>query len=44
MIVDRPIVLCWLLAELWRIFPQQPNEPALPAVHRRSFVLPIAEQ
>ena len=26
-----------LLAELWRVFPPQPNEPALPAVHLRGL-------
>ena len=26
-----------LLAELWRTFPPQPNEPALPAVHLRGL-------
>ena len=33
-----------LLAELWRVFPPQPSEPALPAVRRRGFVLSIAKQ
>ena len=26
-----------LLAELWRVFPAQPSEPALPAVHLRGL-------
>ena len=26
-----------LLAELWRVLPLQPNEPALPAVRRRGL-------
>ena len=26
-----------LLAELWRVFPPQPSEPALPAVRRRGL-------
>ena len=26
-----------LLAELWRVFPPKPNEPALPAVHLRGL-------
>ena len=33
-----------LLAELWRVFPPQPNEPALPATRRRGFVLSIAKE
>ena len=32
------------LAELWRVFPPQPNEPALPATRRRGFVLSIAKE
>ena len=30
-----------LLAELWRVFPPQPSELALPAARRRGFVLSI---
>ena len=33
-----------LLAEVWRVFPPQPSEPALPAVQRRGLVLSIAKQ
>ena len=34
-----------LLAELWRVIPPQPSEqPVLPAVRRRGFVLSIAKQ
>ena len=33
-----------LLAELLRVFPPQPNEPALPATRRRGFVLSIAKE
>ena len=33
-----------LLAELWRVFPPQPNEPALHAARRRGFVLSIAKE
>ena len=34
-----------LLAELWRVFPPQPSEPALPAVRPPArFVLSIAKQ
>ena len=31
------------LAELWRVFPPQPSELALPAARRRGFVLSIAK-
>ena len=33
-----------LLAELWRVFPPQPNEPVLPAVHLRGLFCLIAKQ
>ena len=32
------------LAELWRVFPPQPSELALPAARRRGFVLSIAKE
>ena len=49
--MDRWVSLCdrepsdhVVLAELWRVFPPQPSEPALPAVRRRGFVLLIETQ
>ena len=41
---DRERSDCALLAELWRVFPPQPNEPALPAVHLRGLFCLIAKQ